>query len=89
MPVPSIVGMRAGDHDLVALAGADLVVTARAAIRLDGFVGLHVAHVDRTGVFDAVGPVVVGHARRVRARQAKNAQASNASTTTTAAPTTT
>jgi hypothetical protein len=48
-----------------------------------------VAHVDRAGILGVVGPVVVGHARWVRARQDKNAQASNASTTTTAAPTST
>ena len=87
MPVAPVVRVRAGDDDLVALAGTDLVVTARTPVRLDGFVRLHMAHVDRAGILDVVGPVVVGHAACLRERQAKNAQANSASTTTTAAPT--
>jgi hypothetical protein len=46
-----------------------------------------VARVDRAGIFAVVGPVVVGHPRRRRARQEKNAQANNTRTTITAAPT--
>jgi predicted transcriptional regulator len=89
VPVAPIVGVRAGDDDLVALAGTDLVIAARTPVRLDGFVGLDVAHVELTGIFDVVGPVVVGHVRRLRARQEKNAQANSTRTTTTAAPTNT
>ena len=36
-------------HDLVALAGTDVVVTARAAVGLHCFVRLHVANVDGFG----------------------------------------
>jgi hypothetical protein len=87
--VAPILGTGAGDDDLVTLTRADLVVAARAPVRLDGLVGLHVAHVDRAGIVGVVGPVVVGHWQRLRAGQEKKAQASNASTITTAAPTNT
>ncbi len=58
-------GIGARDHDLVSFTGADVVVTLGAAVVLDGFVGLHVAHVDGArGLlgFPGVGcPIMVGH----------------------------
>ena len=53
-------GCVAGDDDLVAFAGADLVIAARAAVRLLGFVRLDVADVDAVVGF---GPAVRAHAR--------------------------
>ena len=57
------VGVFAGNHDLVALAGPDLVVAAGAAVALLGLVRLHVPHVDTAiGFRPAVrahGPVTV------------------------------
>jgi hypothetical protein len=37
-----------GDHDLVAGAGRDLMIAARAAVVLHCLIGLDVAHLDRS-----------------------------------------
>lgn len=42
VPVAAIFERIDRDHDLVAFAGTDVVVAARAAVVLDRFVGLHV-----------------------------------------------
>jgi hypothetical protein len=60
VPVPSFLGLLAGDDDLVTLAGPDLVVAAGAAVGLVGFVGLDVSHVDAVVGFR---PSVRTHAR--------------------------
>lgn len=44
-----VLGVIERDDDLVAFAGPDLVVTARASVRLHRFVRLHVTDVDRVG----------------------------------------
>lgn len=69
--------------DLVTFTGTDVVVAARAPVRLLGLVRLHVADVDVVGVVSVVGPAVVGHG----IAQAKKTQTSSASTTKSAAPT--
>ena len=60
VPVAAILRVVAGNDDLVALSGPDLVVAARAAIGLVGFVGLDVADVD---VVVGFRPAVRAHAR--------------------------
>jgi len=58
----SLLGSVERDDDLVALAWADLVVTARTSVGLVGLVRLHVPDVDRrVVVVVGVGPVVLGH----------------------------
>ena len=64
--MPSLVRIGARHDDLVAFAGTDLVVTARAPVVLHCVVGLYVANIDgvrvvpRPGVW---GPGVFGHRR--------------------------
>lgn len=83
----ALAGIGAGHDDLVALTGTDLVIAAGAAVRLHCLIGLHVLDVERVGIVDLVGPVVVVDHRR--GDYAKSAHTSSAITTTTAAPTNT
>ena len=50
MPVPPLVDRVAGHDDHVPDPGRDLVVAARAAVRLGRLVRLHPAHLDRVRV---------------------------------------
>ena len=74
-------GSRVRHHDLVALAGADLVVAARAAVRLHGLVRLDVAH-----VFAVVGRRR-GRSSRARAHRGNAAHATSSATIASAATT--
>lgn len=56
--MPSGLGIRPRDHDLVPFAGADLVVAARAPVELHSLVGLRVAHV--YGFRLVIGPATTG-----------------------------
>lgn len=63
VPVAAQVGLERGHDDLVAEAGRDLVIAARAAVGLHGLVRLHVAYRD----------VVAGHETTVAAPRTKEA----------------
>jgi hypothetical protein len=69
--MPPIVGRVERDDDLVSLAGSDLVVAARTAVRLVGLVGLDVPD------FDLVARPVERH-RGSAAHNTSNAMTSNA-----------
>src|SRR5690242_18021298 len=74
VPVPAIVGRVERDHDLVSLAGADLVVATRTAVRLVGLVRLHVPHFDAA----RLGPVVLARHRGNAAHNTSSAMTNNA-----------
>jgi hypothetical protein len=60
VPVAAVLGRIERDHDFVALTGTDLVVAARAAVRLLGLVRLHVPDIDPRLVMVCVfGPAVL------------------------------
>jgi hypothetical protein len=63
VPVAAFFGPVPRNHDLVPLADPDLVIATGAAVRLHGFVRLHMPNVD-TVILAAVeiGPVVRTHA---------------------------
>jgi hypothetical protein len=66
----SFVRRRARDDDHVAFADADLVVAARAAVRLQCFIRLDAPYDDL--VFVVVGPLVLGHTETLRAGVAQS-----------------
>jgi hypothetical protein len=72
------------DHD-VSLTDADLVITARAAVGLDRFVGLDAADL-RLAVACIVGELVIGHAI-ADGQLPKAAQRTSPTTTTSATAT--
>ena len=78
VPVPARLRVVVRDDDLVALAGPDLVVAARAAVRLHRLVRLHVADLDRVG--SSSGSRTVGHGQ-----PPKTAQTTSPAITTNAA----
>ena len=74
--MPAILGRVARHHDLVTLAGPDLVIAAGTAIRLVGLVRLHVPHLDLV--------VVVGkHQRGNAAHNTSSATMTSAAATST------
>ena len=78
VPVPPFLRRAAREDHLVAEAGRDLVVAARAAVRLDRLVGLHVLDFDIT---------VLRLPRVGKARQPNTAHSTSATITKNAAAT--
>jgi hypothetical protein len=85
MPVTAIVGCIARHDDDVSLTDTDLVIAARAAVRLDRFVGLDSADL-RFALAGIVGELVIGHST-VGLQLPKAAQSTSPTTTTSATAT--
>jgi hypothetical protein len=82
MPVPTILRRAARDDDHVSLTDADLVVTAGAAVLLDGLVRLHPLHVDGVEVVVVRKLVVHGAAQLPNSAQARSSPITTSATAT-------